>query len=405
MNVMMRCVIHKLRNSNIATHTRILHPHTEQATESPHVAHGKQPTPIIEDCTCKDGKECDLCLLMGINDCWRMDEEEATVDRNERVAAEVEEEQWEDATSGVATSAEAGGDDVPAVGLDVEDNSELDDEDMHGDARASDSFAEYLSEHKGSEHHTYLVSVTQGTCTCPDRVVSGYICKHLFKALDLSNQSFTSLPEHVRNAAHLTIDYEVIAADHKAAGANKVCEWSDDDDMEQDWEAHKTFERSSSFDPATTDLPSTSTPAATERDKTAELSEDKGMIADKQMLTDLKNITSIVYDGPLKDENAKIRAQQAMSNVLSELIAIAKEQHVEQDMHAADLPQKGKKKRQRHGTEQQGSNAPSSSTMDAAAEYSQKKSRGRPQENASALPSYASVDWAKLMKSGNIKDV
>ena len=130
----------------------------------------------------------------------------------------------------------------------------------------------------------------------------------------------------------------------------------------------------------------------------AELSEDKGMIADKQMLTDLKNITSIVYDGPLKDENAKIRAQQAMSNVLSELIAIAKEQHVEQDMHAADLPQKGKKKRQRHGTEQQGSNAPSSSTMDAAAECSQKKSRGRPQENAS-------VDWAKLMKSGNIKDV
>jgi hypothetical protein len=36
---------------------------------------------------------------------WREDEEAATVDRNERVAAEVEEEQWEDATSGVATSA------------------------------------------------------------------------------------------------------------------------------------------------------------------------------------------------------------------------------------------------------------------------------------------------------------
>jgi hypothetical protein len=129
------------------------------------------------------------------------------------------------------------------------------------------------------------------------------------------------------------------------------------------------------------------------------------MIADKQMLMNLKNITSIVHDGPLKDENAKIRARQAMSNALLELIAIAKEQHVEQDMHAADLPQKGKNKRQRHGTEQQGSSASSSSTMDAAAEYSKKKGRGRPAENASALPSYASVDWAKLMKSGNIKYV
>jgi hypothetical protein len=57
-----------------------------------------------EDCTCK---ECAFYLLVAIGDCGRMDEEEATGDRNERVAAQVEEEQWEDATSGVATSTEA----------------------------------------------------------------------------------------------------------------------------------------------------------------------------------------------------------------------------------------------------------------------------------------------------------
>jgi len=49
------------------------------------------------------------------------------------------------------------------------------------------------------------------------------------------------------------------------------------------------------------------------------------MRADKQMQIDLKNIESIVHDGQLKDENAKIRAQQVISKLLMELVALEAE--------------------------------------------------------------------------------
>ncbi|KAK3276573.1 hypothetical protein CYMTET_15358 [Cymbomonas tetramitiformis] len=59
----------------------------------------------------------------------------------------------------------------------------------------------------------YYVDVQCGTCTCEDRMASGYICKHLFGALRHSGKQVSDLPASLTQSNILTVDVAVIERD------------------------------------------------------------------------------------------------------------------------------------------------------------------------------------------------
>ncbi|KAK3269729.1 hypothetical protein CYMTET_21838 [Cymbomonas tetramitiformis] len=61
-----------------------------------------------------------------------------------------------------------------------------------------------------SSSPTYSVDYELGTCSCPDHVTSGYICKHLFGVLAHDGKTADDLPDTLKASAILTLDLEVL---------------------------------------------------------------------------------------------------------------------------------------------------------------------------------------------------
>ncbi|KAK3240651.1 hypothetical protein CYMTET_49515 [Cymbomonas tetramitiformis] len=57
-----------------------------------------------------------------------------------------------------------------------------------------------------SSSPTYSVDYELGTCSCPDHVTSGYICKHLFGVLAHDGKTADDLPDTLKASAILTLD-------------------------------------------------------------------------------------------------------------------------------------------------------------------------------------------------------
>jgi uncharacterized Zn finger protein len=58
--------------------------------------------------------------------------------------------------------------------------------------------------------HVHTVDLSTGECTCPDRVMVGFVCKHIFRALQERGLKFTDLPQRVLDAPTLSCDWELI---------------------------------------------------------------------------------------------------------------------------------------------------------------------------------------------------
>lgn len=431
---------------------RHLHPHHNAARPSGSGPKDTAPSPSPNPstttikCTCSNmegttTEPCVLCLLTSLGDDSdgeaEIEDEEATIEYKNRVAAEEEENRWQEAlqeaeagrsfqAKGAALGQEEG-DDV--LGVDHEGVEEGDSDDAAGRNPAEEpgSFAEYVQAQQDSLEHTYLVSLSDGTCTCPDRTVGGYICKHLFRALALSDHCFKSLPAHVRKAAHLSIDHDAIANDQASSRKIYECSSDDDDFLEDDMEYSSAEEADFSrgacqgaqhaatgVHPAGTpplsasDEPSTSatTPGSNEEAEHGNEPEScsRKRQLESQMLMDTKNITSAVHNVGLWTVGDMERMALLIRQVRDECNAVAMRRNTDVDMQTADLPQRGRKRRRaRHHTSTKVGALGSQATFDA-----NKKARGRPKEGngTDRLPPihHGRVDWAKAASAPNIAD-
>ena len=75
-------------------------------------------------------------------------------------------------------------------------------------AGESSTFQEWVRRCQQEHRHCYATDILTGRCTCPDNSTVGYICKHLFRGLQISGKTMRDLPSSVVNAAHLSNDLE-----------------------------------------------------------------------------------------------------------------------------------------------------------------------------------------------------
>eukprot|EP00959_Pyramimonas_sp_CCMP1952_P044566 931087-Pyramimonas_sp.AAC.1 len=87
--------------------------------------------------------------------------------------------------------------------------NDLEDEKGDPEEEYNKHFREYVQQLECTKR-THETNIVLGTCTCPDREVVGFVCKHLFRALELSGKDINSLPRHVTEAPHLTLDHEAL---------------------------------------------------------------------------------------------------------------------------------------------------------------------------------------------------
>lgn len=78
----------------------------------------------------------------------------------------------------------------------------------------------------------YRVDVLNGECSCEDWRQRQLVCKHLFAALALTGKDFSSLPRHVREAVHITVDTAVVDCASGPSPSVSTCSQDDGGDQQ-----------------------------------------------------------------------------------------------------------------------------------------------------------------------------
>mmetsp|Transcript_30804 Transcript_30804/g.51813 ORF Transcript_30804/g.51813 Transcript_30804/m.51813 type:complete len:152 (-) Transcript_30804:66-521(-) len=73
-----------------------------------------------------------------------------------------------------------------------------------------EAYKAWLQDCVRERKHVYTVDLSTGDCTCPDRVMVGFVCKHIFRALQERGKGFADLPKGVLDTPTLSCDWEVI---------------------------------------------------------------------------------------------------------------------------------------------------------------------------------------------------
>ena len=173
--------------------------------------------------------------------------------------------------------------------LPVESDGEEDDGDM------DTGFQRYLDQ-MPLDNSTYVTNISSGTCTCPDRVVVGFVCKHLFRALELAGKGFDSLPKSVREAPHLSIDMDII---HRSNCVMEgVVERSAENERDGDGGHMESARGGQAHEKADfSESPDTDTPAPATECSNIETRETE--IALNSLLAHLKVMTSLAHKAQL----------------------------------------------------------------------------------------------------------
>mgnify|MGYP006908574857 FL=1 len=140
-------------------------------------------------------------------------ERKALEEEKDILEGEEEEQRWEELHAEIAKEAESH----------VAQEKDGDDEELKANVEDTTEFRRFKDQHWKAGTHVYDTCVTQGTCTCPDREVAGYVCKHLFCALMEMDGKFTDLPSHLVNAPHLSIDVDVVEQNQYAMEGVTSC--------------------------------------------------------------------------------------------------------------------------------------------------------------------------------------
>lgn len=126
-------------------------------------------------------------------------ERKAMEEEKEIQEEEEEEQRWEELHAEIAMDEEK----VHKECAKDEDDEATND----GQREVSPEFEHFKNTMWADGRHLYAACVADGTCTCPDRLIAGFVCKHLFRALLELKLLFTDLPKSMVDAPHLSIDH------------------------------------------------------------------------------------------------------------------------------------------------------------------------------------------------------
>jgi hypothetical protein len=245
-----------------------------------------------------------------------------------------------------------------------------------------------------AERHFYLTNINIGHCTCPDHTTVGYICKHLFRGLQMCGKTMRDLPSTVTNAPHLCNDVDVCKAtdvdmmydsdlvrvNHKSAV---------EDSAESPPEASPTSSRPSSPPlPPSPPLPSTS-PSLGEPTPERNLNLDKDILRSK-WLQDVKILNTWAHQ-EMPDE-VYGQCQELVNESVNQIRALLDEAMVPGDFTIFGRA-KGSNSRVSHSiTKNKTLRGTKTVAGKGEAEFVEKRGKGRPRENKPKLPRWETLE-------------
>lgn len=245
-----------------------------------------------------------------------------------------------------------------------------------------------------AERHFYLTNTNTGHCTCPDHTTVGYICKHLFRGLQICGKTMRDLPSTVTNAPHLCNDVDVC----KATDVDKMYD-SDlvrvnyksavEDSAELPPVGSPTSSRPSSPPlPPSPPLPSTS-PSLGEPTPERNLNSDKDILRSK-WLQNAKIINTWAHQ-EMPDE-VYGQCEEVVKESVNKIRALLDEAMVPGDFTIFGKA-KGSKSRVSHSiTKNKTLRGTKTVAGNDEAEFPKGKERGRPRENKPKLPRWETLE-------------
>ena len=261
-----------------------------------------------------------------------------------------------------------------------------------------ESFEGYLRK-MDRDHSYYLTNIVLGTCSCPDRVVVGFICKHLFRALQNAGKDINSLPKSVTEAPHISVDREILRRDRNVM-EDVVQSCSDDEDEEANhWHTGLGVGGQEDFGPCEaepTNQTATPTPAA----NPPQVGTREAESALNSFLGHMKLMTSLAHKGTLPGE-AILKYEKVARSLRDEMVGSDK---IAID-GASDFAQVGNRRNRKVGTEHGIScdhtlKRKIKSSENEESNFKKVKGKGRPKKDNSALPKYAKggVNWGQISR-------
>ena len=282
-----------------------------------------------------------------------------------------------------------------------------------------EQFERWVEDCKKKQEHVYITNVVTGECSCPDQSTVGYVCKHLFRALQLSGKTMLDLPSSVVNAPHLSNDVEVC----RTAFIDSPIEQQDDCGS-FDW-GHVTMTHPDvvkvTFEPTTTpeDAPELPAPgdaepplqpsgptiastSAVHSQLIERAAAEKNLakakaVSQSKWLQEAKVITS--WANLEMPDEVYMQLQQMLSNCADAMREVLKAATVPGEFTVVGKA-KGSRSRTPHSITNNKSLRGTKRNADGKDEFVKKRGRGRPRENKSALPR-----WDTLKKLGDLSTV
>jgi len=273
------------------------------------------------------------------------------------------------------------------------DSDGEDDNDTDGE-----SFEEFLKT-LGEKERTNITNIVDGTCSCPDRVMVGFICKHLFRAVHEAGKEISYLPKTILEAPHLCIDYEALRMDTDVM-PDLILPNSDDeieDDVEEipskgrqegSQEEEERSARNKRPTPSSTSAPTrhADDPGVSTRDKERTFN---------SLCGNLKSLNSFAHKATLTDE--QLFKFEEVTRVLFESLANMEKSANETQ---SDFAQVGKERKRKVDTQSSGKlfkkTRPSEPKIEEE-DFDPKRPRGRPPTARKKLPRRGeAVDWKEI---------
>ena len=313
-------------------------------------------------------------------------EEEQQTEKEEREKAQ--EKEWEEEEADVMEDEDEEAHTVLPVDSDGEDDNDTD----------GGSFEGFLKT-LGENERTYITNIVDGTCSCPDRVMVGFICKHLFRAVHEAGKEISCLPKTILEAPHLCIDYEALRMDTDVM-PDLILPNSDDefeDDVEEipstgrqegSQEEEERSARSKRPSPCSTSAPTrhANDPGVSTRDKERTFN---------NLCGSLKSLNSFAHNGTLTDEQL-FKFEEGARVLFEELANMEKSDNETQ----GDFAQVGKVRKRKVDTQSSGKlfkkTKPSEPEIEEE-DFDLKRSRGRPPTARKKLPGRGeAVNWKDI---------
>lgn len=247
------------------------------------------------------------------------------------------------------------------------------------------------------EHRTYLTNIRMGTCSCPDRVVVGFVCKHLFCALQHAGKDISALPKTVTEAPHLCVDLEIIQRDRcvmEGVVHESVEEQNLGDDGYMDSErdigdsagVEEHNETRNACNPDDARVPSS------DEKSNSQVGTREAESALNRLLGHLKTLTALAHKGTLTNEQV-VEFEEGARTLRDKMVGSEKK-GIDSEI---DFSQVGKERKRKVQTEV-GCGADQTLQRRKPNEFEKQRGRGRPPQKKDTLPRTGNgdVSWQDI---------